>query len=453
MELADARIRIDYANTLGFIDTSAMESAHQRIINAQQLLASRSGPGADFLGWVDLPSQARTDLSPILEAAARIRAQADVLIVVGIGGSYLGARAVIEALRPPFAAEGPAVIYAGHHIDGAYLRSLMDSCGDHRVCINVISKSGTTTEPALAFRVLRQWMEQRYGREEAARRTYATTDAQRGALRRVADEEGYTTFVIPDDVGGRFSVITPVGLLPIAAAGIDIGAFLDGAIAMRGIAAGTNPDSNPVLRYAMLRDALYRQGKHIEVLASFHPELTVVSEWWKQLFGESEGKDGKGIFPAAVTNTTDLHSMGQYIQDGERRLFETFLFAERSADDIVVPEVAGDTDGLNYLAGSGFAEVNANALRGTALAHLDGGVPNATILLPGINAASIGALLYFFESTVALCGYALGVNPFDQPGVEAYKSNMFALLGKPGNEARRSELLAQISRDGNAVAG
>ncbi|MFZ1728753.1 MAG: glucose-6-phosphate isomerase [Bacteroidota bacterium] len=453
MNPTDAHIRIDYANALDCIDAASMEAARIRIAAAQQTLISRSGPGAEFLGWIDLPLHSREQLAPVLEAAKRIREQADVLIVVGIGGSYLGARAVIEALCPPFEREGPAVVYAGHQIDGGYLRSLMDSCADKRVAINVISKSGTTTEPALAFRVLRQWMEARYGREEAARRIYATTDAQRGALRQVADEEGYTTFIIPDDVGGRFSVMTPVGLLPIAAAGIDAAAFLDGAIAMREIAAGDDPERNPVMRYAMLRDALYQKGKGIEVLASFHPQLTFIGEWWKQLFGESEGKDGKGIFPAAVTNTTDLHSMGQYIQDGERRLFETFLFSRNADSDITITAADDDTDGLNYLAGSTFAEVNANALLGTSLAHLDGGVPNATILLPRISPASIGALLYFFERTVALCGYAIGVNPFDQPGVEDYKRNMFALLGKPGNEERRAALLAQVARGGGAITG
>ncbi len=449
----DARIRIDYANTLDAVDAAAMDAARGRISGAQEKLNARSGPGADFLGWIDLPENAHAGLSPVLDAAERIRNDADILIVVGIGGSYLGARAVIEALRAPFASDGPEILYAGHHIDGAYLRALMDAHADRRICVNVISKSGTTTEPALAFRVLRQWMERRYGRVEAARRIYATTDAQRGALRRLAEEEGYSSFVIPDDVGGRFSVLTPVGLLPIAAAGIDVAAMLDGASAMRELTRSPDPDLNPALRYAMLRDALYRQWKTIEILASFHPRLASVAEWWKQLFGESEGKDGKGIFPAAVGNTTDLHSMGQYIQDGERRLFETFLFAESGTGDITVPAEEDDTDGLNYLAGSAFAEINASALRGTALAHLEGGVPNATILLPAISAASIGALLYFFETTVALCGYALGVNPFDQPGVEAYKRNMFALLGKPGNEQRRDELLAQMARGTGAVSG
>ena len=448
-----ARIRVDYGNAIDTLDAASMDGALDRIREAQKTLYSRKGPGADFLGWLDLPLHARDNHEDVLDAAALIREQADVLIVIGIGGSYLGARAVIEALRPPFGTSGTQVLYAGHHIDGAYLRGLMDSCEGRRVCLNVISKSGTTTEPALAFRVLRHWMEQRYGRTEAARRIYATTDARHGALRRVADEEGYMTFGIPDDVGGRFSVLTPVGLLPIAASGIDITALVGGAVAMRETAAGKDADSNPVLRYALLRDALYRAGKNIEVLASFHPPLSFVTEWWKQLFGESEGKDGKGIFPAAVTNTTDLHSMGQYIQDGERRLFETFLFAERAGADIDVPAAEDDTDGLNFLAGSSFAAVNANALRGTAMAHREGGVPNATILLPEISPASIGALLYFFETTVALCGYALGVNPFDQPGVEAYKRNMFALLSKPGFEERRDELIARMSGGSATIAG
>jgi glucose-6-phosphate isomerase len=448
-----ARIRIDYGNTLDVLDATLMDGALARIHEAQKVLHSRRGPGSEFLGWMDLPLHARDNHADVMDAAALIREQADVLIVIGIGGSYLGARAVIEALRSPFQTSGTQVLYAGHHIDGAYLRALMEACEGRRVCLNVISKSGTTTEPALAFRVLRHWMEQRYGRAEAARRIYATTDARHGALRRVADEEGYRTFVIPDDVGGRFSVLTPVGLLPIAASGIDITALIGGAVAMRETAAGSDADRNPVLRYALLRDALYRAGKNIEVLASFHPQLTFVTEWWKQLFGESEGKDGKGIFPAAVTNTTDLHSMGQYIQDGERRLFETFLFAEHAGKDIDVPDAAADTDGLNFIAGSSFSDVNANALRGTAMAHREGGVPNATLLLPDISPASIGALLYFFETTVALCGYAIDVNPFDQPGVEAYKRNMFALLSKPGFEDRRDELIARMSGGSATIAG
>lgn len=449
----DARIRIAYANTRDAIDDAAEAAARTRILEAQALLQSRQGPGSEFLGWVDLPVEARANVAPVLDAAGRIRADADVLIVIGIGGSYLGARAVIEALRGPFDSSGTQVLYAGHHIDGGYLTALMDACADRRVCLNVISKSGTTTEPALAFRVLRQWMERKYGRKEAARRIFATTDATRGALRRVTEEEGYTSFVIPDDIGGRFSVLTPVGLLPIAAAGVDIGRVLEGAIAMRERVTETDPDRNPALRYAMIRDALFHAGKRIEVLASFHAQLASLAEWWKQLFGESEGKDGTGLFPAAVTNTTDLHSMGQYIQDGTRQLFETFLFAEDAGKDLPVPTMDDDTDGLNFLAGSTVSSVNRNALRGTAIAHREGGTPNATILLPSISPASIGALLYFFETAVAYGGYALGVNPFDQPGVEAYKRNMFALLSKPGFELHRDALRARFADGEDAVAG
>lgn len=440
-------IRIDGEQTRPFLDERALAASYERISEAHVLLRQRSGAGSDFLGWIDLPAEALEHLQPLRITAEEIRAESDVLVVVGIGGSYLGARAVIEALTPPFDDGGTEVVYAGNHIDGGYLQSLLRHLEGKRVSINVISKSGTTTEPALAFRVLRQWMHERYGPGEAARRIIATTDAEKGALRKVADEEGYRSFVIPDDVGGRFSVFTPVGLLPIAAAGIDTQALLEGAVAMRERCAEADPTTNSAFHYAMLRDAFYRLGRHVEVLASFHPELYYVTEWWKQLFGESEGKDGRGIFPAAVTNTTDLHSMGQYIQDGRRMLFETFLFSESEREDTLVPEAQDDTDGLNYLAGRSFAEVNRQAMRGTALAHHAGGVPNAAILLPEISAATVGALLYFFETTVALSGYALEVNPFNQPGVEEYKRNMFALLGKPGFDELRQKLLRQSGEE------
>ncbi len=437
-------IRIDDANCRQFLDQAALDAAQQRISASLRTLQERSGPGSDFLGWVDLPIEARDNLAAVQSAADRLRSSSDVLIVVGIGGSYLGARAVIDALRPPFASGGPEILYAGHHIDGRYLRALLDHLEGRDVSLNVISKSGTTTEPALAFRVLRRLMEKRYGKTGAAKRIVATTDASRGALRKVADEEGYETFVIPDDVGGRFSVFTPVGLLPIAAAGIDIAPLLEGAASMRTLNAHADPARNPSFHYAMLRDALYTAERYIEVLASFHPQLQYVTEWWKQLFGESEGKEGKGIFPAAVSNTTDLHSMGQYIQDGRRSLFETFLFDAADDAAIHVPSAEDDTDGLNYLEGSSFADINRNAMRGTALAHRAGGVPNASIELNGITPATIGALLYFFETAVALSGYALGVNPFDQPGVEEYKRNMFALLNKPGYEERGAMLREQL---------
>ncbi|MBN1446707.1 MAG: glucose-6-phosphate isomerase [Bacteroidetes bacterium] len=437
-------IRIDDTNCRGFLADDALSAARNRVAEALATLQSRSGPGSDFLGWVDLPVQAREALPPLLETAEEIRAQSDVLVVVGIGGSYLGARAVIEALRPPFGGDDLSILYAGHHIDGGYLSAMLDHLEGRRVSINVISKSGTTTEPAIAFRILRRWMEDRYGKAEAARRIFATTDARKGALRTLADEEGYRSFVIPDDVGGRFSVFTPVGLLPIAAAGVNAAALLDGAIAMRGKCGFRDPHANPAFAYAVLRDALYHSGQSVEVLASFHPQLQYITEWWKQLFGESEGKDGRGLFPAAVTNTTDLHSMGQYIQDGQRMLFETFLFSDIAEVDIALPVSDDDTDGLRYLAGRTLADVNRQAMRGTALAHLSGGVPNALITLSSISPASIGALLYFFETAVALSGYALGVNPFDQPGVEEYKRNMFALLRKPGFEQLHDELTARL---------
>jgi glucose-6-phosphate isomerase len=435
-------LRLDLANAVSALSQDEWATALEQVKQGQRLLLSGNGRGNDFLGWVRLPRSARAILPEITDTAAHIRESSDALIVVGIGGSYLGARAVIDALRPPFA-EGPEIYYAGHQIDGAWLRSLMRHLDDKRVSINVISKSGTTTEPALAFRVLRRWMERRYGKEDAARRIIATTDAARGALRGLADAEGYKTFVIPDDVGGRFSVLTPVGLLPIAAAGLDTAALLDGAATMLDRSTSDDPDFNPALGYAAVRNALYRQGKRVEVLASFVPALAGITEWWKQLFGESEGKGGKGIFPASVNNTTDLHSLGQYIQDGERMLFETFLVADAVDEDIEVPTTEDDADGMGFVAGKSFLHVNLNAHHGTALAHSEGGVPNSTIHLPDVSAASIGELLYMFETAVAYGGYALGVNPFDQPGVEDYKKNMFALLGKPGFEDLRARLLAR----------
>ncbi len=444
------RISIDYSNSLGAIPDAAWNDSLHRVRAAQDMLNDRSGPGSEFLGWLDLPVQPADAIAGVREAAEQIRAASDTLVVIGIGGSYLGAKAVIDALRPPFAG-GLEVVYAGHHIDGSYLRALLEHLSDRSVSINVISKSGTTTEPALAFRLLRQWLEQRYGREEAARRIVATTDASRGALYSVALREKYRTFVIPDDVGGRFSVLTPVGLLPIAAAGIDVTALLEGAASMRERVSDTDPTRNPALCYALLRDALYNQGKRIEVLASFVSALASVAEWWKQLFGESEGKHWKGIFPTAVNNTTDLHSMGQYIQDGERMLFETFVTTAADVKDIEVPASTDDTDGMNFVSGVPFHEVNRNALIGAALAHLHGGVPNSTIQLPDLGPRSIGALLYMFEIAVSYSGYVLGVNPFDQPGVEDYKKNMFALLGKPGFENRRAELEQHRSERGRGV--
>ena len=431
-------LTLDDSQARSFLGQDQLNTAMADAYAALRTLNSRSGAGSDFLGWLDLPETAVEDIPRIEAIARRIREQSDVLVVVGIGGSYLGARAAIEACVAPFADSGPEILYAGHFIDGDYLQALLEYLEDKRVAVNVISKSGTTTEPALAFRVLRTWMVNRYGREEAAKRIVATTDAARGALRRLADEEGYETFIIPDDVGGRFSVLTPVGLLPIAAAGVDIRAMIAGAKDIREQALSEN--DNPAMRYAAVRMALLRTGRSVEVLAAFQPRLQYVSEWWKQLFGESEGKNGGGIFPAAVVDTTDLHSMGQYIQDGTRMLFETFLVVDRPAQAYAVPDDPADLDGLNFLAGTDFSEVNRKAWQGTALAHASGGVPTMTLHLRELTSHSIGALFYFFEVAVALGGYMLGVNPFDQPGVEEYKRNMFALLGKPGYESVREDI-------------
>jgi glucose-6-phosphate isomerase len=413
------------------------------LLAAQRALEARACPGAEYLGWLDLPSAAASGLPAMLEVAAEARERCDAFVVVGIGGSYLGARAVIEACAPVFGRSGPEILYAGHHLSGAALRALLRHLEGRVVMVNVISKSGTTTEPALAFRVLQRWMVERYGAEGAAGRIIATTDAARGALRGLAEAAGYRRFVIPDDVGGRFSVLTPVGLLPVAVAGIDAQALCAGADAMRAATRATSMDANPALAYAAWRMLQHRRGKTVEVLAAFQPELAFVTEWWKQLFGESEGKEGRGLFPAAVVNTTDLHSMGQYIQDGARLLFETFLAVDALPDDVTIPDLPGDDDGLNYLAGRRFADINAEALRGTALAHRSGGVPTATLRLPSLAPEHVGQLLYCFEYAVALSGIALGVNPFDQPGVEEYKRNMFALLGKPGYEQLRRDLDAR----------
>ncbi len=433
------RIRLDYTHMAHALTPALWESAALRISDAHALLASRRGPGKEFLGWIDLPETMVPLLERLAETAGDIAASSDLLIVIGIGGSYLGARAVIEALVPPFAKGPVEILFAGHHIDGEYLEQLLRHAEGRRVSVNVISKSGTTTEPAIAFRVIKSWMDRMYGRAESRRRIVATTDAARGALRALAAEEGYRTFTIPEDVGGRFSVLTPVGLLPVAAAGIPIGEILDGAGAMRTRVAEISFTGNPAFVYALLRLAMAESGKSIEVLASFVPQLNGIAEWWKQLFGESEGKMGRGVFPASVGYTTDLHSLGQYLQEGRRNLFETFLFAEAPRAETPLPPAPGD-DGLHYLDGRPLSRINREAYRSTAFAHLEGGVPNMTLLLPAVTPRAIGELIYMFETAVALGGYAIGVNPFDQPGVEAYKQNMFALLGKPGFEAVRAAL-------------
>ena len=414
---------------------------------AEKFLKDRTGAGNDFLGWIDLPeTYDKEEYARIQAAARKIQEDSDVLVVVGIGGSYLGARAVIEALRPLIgpAQDGfPEIWFAGNQISSTYLNHLIRALEGRRFSINVISKSGTTTEPAIAFRILKKLLEEKVGKEEAARRIYATTDKSRGALKKLAEKEGYECFVVPDDIGGRYSVLTAVGLLPIAAAGIDTDALMQGAADMRRLILD-NPGNHPAIEYAALRNGLLRQGKEVEILANYEPGLHYVSEWWKQLYGESEGKGGKGIFPASVDLTTDLHSMGQFIQDGSRILMETVIRIARSAEPVVLEAEAEDLDGLNYLAGRDMDFVNESAMRGTQLAHLDGGVPVSVLSLEELNAYSLGELLYFFEFACGVSGYVLGVNPFDQPGVESYKKNMFALLGKPGYEAAGEELRKRL---------
>lgn len=447
-------IGFDHRPAAPLLAPHELEYLAPQVQAAHDLLHGRSGPGAEFVGWLDLPERYdRTEFARIQAAAARIQADSDALVVIGIGGSYLGARAALGLLGHTFhnqlprqGRRGVAVYFAGHQLSGTYLTHLLELLAERDVSVNVISKSGTTTEPALAFRVLRNWLEQRYGREGARRRIYATTDRERGALRQLAAAEGYTTFVVPDDVGGRYSVLTAVGLLPMAAAGIDIGAVLAGAAAARAAFARPDLADNACYRYAAARNALHRKGYGIELLVNYEPALHDLGEWWKQLFGESEGKDGKGIFPAAADFSTDLHSLGQYIQQGRRDLFETVVRVERPRADLVVPHDPEDRDGLNFLAGQTLDHVNRKAYEGTLLAHTDGGVPNLVVSLPELSPANVGSLFYFFEKACAISGYLLGVNPFDQPGVEAYKQNMFALLGKPGFAAERARLEGRLGR-------
>lgn len=424
-----------------FVSRDEIELYNNSIASAEKMLKDRSGPGNDFLGWIDLPRTMKKNVGVISQKAEEIRSKTDVLICIGIGGSYLGARAAIEYMSSTFEdTRKPRVLFCGHSINSDYIADLLDLVKDKRVSVNVISKSGTTTEPGIAFRVIRQWMENRYGKKEAASRIIATTDPSKGALRKLADEEGYTTFDIPSDVGGRFSVLTPVGLFPIAAAGIDIGKLLEGAETAMGFCCGDNFENNLSGHYAAVRNILFRKGYTNEVMAAFAPQIHFVSEWWKQLAGESEGKNGTGIFPAALDYTTDLHSLGQWMQEGVRNVFETFMVLKKTSRTLCIPKFDDDSDELNYLAGKSFEEININAYRGTLLAHLDGGVPVSTIELEDRCADTLGQLFYFFEKAIAISGYLLRVNPFDQPGVEAYKKNMFALLGKVGFEKRRKEL-------------
>ena len=420
--------------------------------NAKAELLGKEGAGNDFLGWIDLPvDYDKEEFARIKEAAERIKGDSEVLLVIGIGGSYLGARAAIEFLRHNFynmvskeIRKTPEIYFVGNSISSTYLKHLTDVIGDRDFSVNIISKSGTTTEPAIAFRIFKGMLEKKYGKDGAAKRIYATTDKARGALKNLATEEGYETFVVPDDVGGRFSVLTAVGLLPIAVSGADIDKLMEGAADAREHALKDGYEENDAVMYAAVRNVLLRKGKAVEILANYEPSLHYVSEWWKQLYGESEGKDQKGIFPASVDLTTDLHSMGQFIQDGSRIMFETVLNVEESTEEIVIEEEPVDLDGLNYLSGKTVDFVNKSAMNGTMLAHTDGNVPNLVVKIPKQDEFSLGQLFYFFEFACGVSGYILGVNPFNQPGVESYKKNMFALLGKPGFEKEREELLKRL---------
>ncbi|MCQ2463264.1 MAG: glucose-6-phosphate isomerase [Clostridia bacterium] len=433
-----------------FIDKDKVNSFSDKISAAHDMLHGKTGAGSDFTGWVDLPvDYDKEEFSRIISAADKIKSDSDVLIVIGIGGSYLGARAVIEFLRSQnyndLRKGTPAVYFAGNTISSSSLCELIDICEGRDFSVNVISKSGTTTEPAIAFRVFREMLIKKYGEKEAAGRIYVTTDKEKGTLKGLADREGYQTFVVPDDVGGRYSVLTAVGLLPIAVTGIDIAALMNGAAAAREELMSKDIDENPCYKYVAYRNALYQSGKSTEMFISYEPCFTMFNEWLKQLFGESEGKENKGLFPASAIFSTDLHSLGQYIQQGERIMFETVINFKEPKREYIIGEDAENLDGLNFLAGKGLSYVNRKAFEGTVLAHNDGGVPNIVIELDKPDEFSLGYLIYFFEKACAVSGYVLGINPFDQPGVEDYKKNMFALLGKPGNEERRARLLERLN--------
>ena len=447
-----SKITLDYSKAERFVSAEEVKNMKVQVEAAKKVLLDRSGAGNDFLGWIDLPvDYDKEEFARIQKAAEKIRNDSEVLLVIGIGGSYLGARAAIEFLRHSFynmipkeKRGTPEIYFVGNSISTRYISHLIDVIGDRDFSINMISKSGTTTEPAIAFRVFKEMLEKKYGKEEAAKRIYATTDKARGALKNLATEEGYESFVVPDDVGGRFSVLTAVGLLPIAVSGADIVKLMEGAASGREMALNAPYEENDAVLYAALRNILHRKGKSTEILANYEPSLHYVSEWWKQLYGESEGKDHKGIFPASVDLTTDLHSIGQFIQDGARIMFETVLEVEECEQEIVMGEEPVDLDGLNYLAGKNVDFINKSAMNGTILAHTDGEVPNLLVKIPRQDEFSLGQLFYFFEFACGVSGYMLGVNPFNQPGVESYKKNMFALLGKPGYEKEREELLKRL---------
>lgn len=441
-------IGFDYKKALPYIGEQELDYLAPLVQAAHEQLHNKTGAGNDFLGWLELPMDYdKEEFARIKQAAAKIQSDSDVLLVVGIGGSYLGARAAIEALTHSFFnvlskedRKAPQVFFVGNSISAPYLNQLLDAIKGKDVSVNVISKSGTTTEPAIAFRIFKKYLEEKYGVEEARKRIYATTDKARGALKTLASKEGYESFVIPDDVGGRFSVLTAVGLLPIAAAGVDIDSIMSGAQKAQEELSVSDLKENPAYQYAAIRNVLYNKGKNIELLVNYEPSLQYFSEWWKQLFGESEGKDLKGLFPASANFSTDLHSLGQYVQEGRRDLFETVVLVKQPVSDVTIEAEEEDLDGLNYLAGQTVDQVNHKAFQGTLLAHTDGNVPNLVVEVPALDSFSFGYLVYFFEKACAISGYLLGVNPFDQPGVEAYKKNMFALLGKPGYEEEKAKL-------------
>ena len=445
-------VTFDYSKALPFVGQHEIDYLADAVRLAHEQLHNGTGAGSDFLGWINLPTDYdKEEFARIQAAAARIRENSDVLVVIGIGGSYLGARAAIEMLSHSFynmlpkdKRQGPQVLFAGNNISSTYVAHLLQLLEGRDWSINVISKSGTTTEPAIAFRIFREKLEQKYGKEEARKRIYATTDRAKGALKKLADAEGYETFVIPDDVGGRYSVLTAVGLLPIAVAGIDIEAMMRGAADASREYANPNLHENGAYQYAAVRNALYRKGKTTEILVNYEPNLHYFSEWWKQLYGESEGKDNKGIYPASVDFSTDLHSMGQFIQEGSRNLFETVIQVAEVPEHITINADPEDLDGLNFLVGKTMDFVNKKAFEGTLLAHTDGGVPNLVVTIKDMTPYTFGYLVYFFEKACGISGYLLGVNPFDQPGVEAYKKNMFALLGKPGYEKEKAALEARL---------
>ena len=443
------KLELDLSKVLDFVSCEEIAKMEEEVKNAEKLLMEGTGEGNDFLGWINLPTNYDKDeFERIKVAAKKIRENSEVLVVIGIGGSYLGARATIDFLSHTFynkVPNGPEIYFAGNSISGTYLAHLIQAIGDRDFSVNVISKSGTTTEPAIAFRIFKEMLEKKYGVEGARERIFATTDASKGALKKLSTEQNYETFTIPDDVGGRFSVLTPVGLLPIAAAGIDIDALMAGAREAQNDYTAPYAE-NDCYKYAAVRNLLLRKGKCIELLINYEPKLHYVAEWWKQLYGESEGKDGKGLFPASVDLSTDLHSMGQYIQDGQRTLFETLIDIDEKETDVVIPFDEADLDGLNYIAGKGMNFVNEKAMLGTQLAHVDGGVPNIRVCMPKADAFSLGYLFYFFEKSCGISGYLLGVNPFNQPGVEAYKKNMFALLGKSGYEKEAEALNKRLAK-------